>query len=73
MVAIDEYRKYPITKQELLTVRGWKIIDLKNDKPVRANKILSRLPNIEFKTKKDLKKQLEKVFRGYAQQKLGDF
>ncbi len=72
MVAIDEYRKYPITKQELLAAHGWKIIDLKNDKRIRANKILSKLPEREYKTKKDLKNSLEKIFRGSGQKKLDE-
>ena len=63
LVAIDEYRKYPIRKQELLAAHGWKIIDLKNDKRVRAQEILKKLPDIEFKTKKELKLQIEKIFR----------
>lgn len=72
MVAIDEYRKYPITKQELMVAHGWKIIDLQNNTRIRANKILSKLPNIEFNTKKDLKNHIEKIFRGFAQRKLDD-
>ncbi|NVM27959.1 MAG: DUF72 domain-containing protein [Candidatus Helarchaeota archaeon] len=72
MVAIDEYRKYPITKQELLAAHGWKIIDLKNNNRIRATKILSNLPDIVYKTKKDLKSQIEKIFRGTGQKKLED-
>ncbi|NVM55196.1 MAG: DUF72 domain-containing protein [Candidatus Helarchaeota archaeon] len=70
LVAIDEYRKYPITKQELLAAHGWKIIDLKKDTRIRANKILKKLPDIQFNAKKELKYHLEKIFRGSGQQKL---
>jgi hypothetical protein len=70
LVAIDEYRKYPITKKELLAAHGWKIIDLKNDKRIRAQEVLKKLPDIEFKTKKELKLQIEKIFRGGGQKKL---
>jgi len=72
LVAINEYRKYPIRKQELLAAHGWKIIDLKNDKRVRAQEILKKLPDIEFKTKKELKLQIEKIFRGGGQKKIDE-
>jgi len=72
LVAIDEYRKYPITKKELLAAHGWKIIDLKNDRRVRAQEILKKLPDIEFKSKKELKLQIEKIFRGGGQRKLDE-
>jgi len=72
LVAIDEYRKYPITKKELLAAHGWKIIDLKNDKRIRAQELLKKLPDIDFKTKKELKLQIEKIFRGGGQKKLDE-
>ena len=70
IVAIDEYRKYPISKQELLAAHGWKIIDMTKDTRIRASEILNQLPNIEFKTKKELKFYLERLFRGKGQKKL---
>ncbi|MHA1650812.1 MAG: DUF72 domain-containing protein [Candidatus Helarchaeota archaeon] len=73
MVAIDEYRKYPITKQELLAAHGWKIIDISENKRIRAQKILEKLPNIEFKTKNELKFYLERIFRGKEHKKLEEF
>ncbi|HUX99827.1 MAG TPA: DUF72 domain-containing protein [Candidatus Deferrimicrobium sp.] len=72
LVAIDEYRKYPISKQELLAAHGWKIIDVSPDKQVRANQILAKLPDITFKSKKELNLSLEKIFRGSGQKRLED-
>jgi uncharacterized protein YecE (DUF72 family) len=72
LVAIDEYRKYPITKQELVAAHGWKIIDVNPEMQVRANQILAKLPDITFKSKKELKLQLENIFRGSGQKKLDE-
>jgi uncharacterized protein YecE (DUF72 family) len=72
MVAIDEYRKYPITKPELLAAHGWKIIDITDNKRIRAGDILQKLPNLKYKTKKELKFHIEKLFRGVGQKKLED-
>jgi uncharacterized protein YecE (DUF72 family) len=72
MVAIDEYRKYPITKQELVAAHGWKIIDLAEDKRIRASNLLKNLPDIEFQTRKELKLSVERLFRGLWQKTLDD-
>lgn len=72
MVAIDEYQKYPIAKSELLSAHGWKLIDITKDKRIRAGEILNKLPSIEFKTKKELKEHIKKLFRGNGQKKLDE-
>jgi len=72
MVAINEYRKYPVTKQELLMAHGWKVIDLSKKKRVRAKMILTQLPNTQFNNQQDLRRALEKIFRKGRQKKLGE-
>lgn len=73
LVAVDEYRKYPITKNELLTAHGWKIIDIAENKRIRANIILQKLPDIEFQSRNELKSHVEKLFRAKGQKKLDEF
>ena len=70
LVAIDEYNKYPITKQELLMAHGWKVIDLKNDTRIRAKQVLMKLPDLTFQNRNQLKLRLERLFRAKGQKTL---
>jgi len=72
MLAVDEYQKYPITKQELLDAHGWKIIDISENRRVRANKLLRNLPDTEFPTRKKLKISVERLFRGMGQKNMDE-
>lgn len=72
MVAIDEFQKYPITKQELLAAHGWKIIDVAENTRIRAKEVLLKLPDIQFTTRKDLRRQIDRCFRGTGQKTLED-
>jgi uncharacterized protein YecE (DUF72 family) len=36
---------FPVTRQELITTQGWKVIDLPDDQRVHAHKLLERLPD----------------------------
>ncbi len=43
-----EDARFPATKSKLLKAQGWKIVDLTEDKRVRASSLLERLPDKEF-------------------------
>ncbi|MHA1788428.1 MAG: DUF72 domain-containing protein [Candidatus Helarchaeota archaeon] len=60
--AFQEYEKYPITKNELLSYHGWKIYDKKQNKRERMSIILSQINNKTYFNKIELLSELKKYF-----------
>lgn len=73
MSVVKEYNKFPISKDELLEAHGWKIIDLANNKRIRALKILDKIPDQKYSSFKSIKEQLENIVNQNKQKKLEEF
>ena len=61
--ALNEYEKYPISKNELIMDHGWKIYDQTNDSRQRMSKILMKIDNKNYNNRTELIKELKEVIK----------
>lgn len=59
--AISEYKKYPITKNQLIANHGWKIYDINKNKREKMINVLKNIENKTYKNRDDLVKEIKKI------------
>jgi uncharacterized protein YecE (DUF72 family) len=59
--AIEEYEKYPTTKNQLIVNHGWKIYDKNNYKREKMIDILKNIQNKTYKNRDELVKEIKKI------------
>jgi uncharacterized protein YecE (DUF72 family) len=58
---IAEDAKFPMTKHELKTKQGWKVIDLKPDSRVHLSEVLDKIPEKRYSSLDEVVKELRAV------------
>ncbi len=59
-MAILENPKFPVNKEELIKLHGWKVIDISENKRIRMSKILKKLENRIYYSIEEILKNLKK-------------
>ncbi|MHA1376772.1 MAG: DUF72 domain-containing protein [Candidatus Helarchaeota archaeon] len=73
MSVIKEYKKFPISKNEILENHGWKIVDITEKNRIRASNYLKNIPNKNYKTYQDIENEIAKLISPVKQKKLDQF